>query len=170
MALKYRVIARVYKGTKLDHYKQICSNGQQRELDKEQLAYLAAKGQIENLQAYITKDDVEFKGIGININDLPVERLKSDSVLEKEDAAAKKDYLVTLIGALMNGRTLVGYYAKTADGQKGTFQKEKIIEMAGQGLVTNAVAVMRNGVKGIKGKAGFKLQTLKIYQKGDKLD
>ena len=135
MALKYRVIARVYKGTKLDHYKQICSNGQQRELDKEQLAYLAAKGQIENLQA-----------------------------------AAKKDYLVTLIGALMNGRTLVGYYAKAADGQKGTFQKEKIIEMADQGLVTNAVAVMRNGVKGIKGKAGFKLQTLKIYQKGDKLD
>jgi len=29
--------------------------------------------------------------------------------------------------------------------------------MADQGLVTNAVAVMRNGVKGIKGKAGFKL-------------
>lgn len=83
--------------------------------------------------------------------------MKSDSVLEKEDAAAKKDYLVTLIGALMDGRTLVGYYARTADGQKGTFSKQKIVEMADNGLVTNAVAVMRNGVKGIKGKAGFKL-------------
>lgn len=170
MALKYRVVKRVYKGNELDHYTSICSNGQQRDLDKEQLAYLAAKGQIENLQVVLTKTDVAFRGVGININDLPVERLKSDAVTEREEAAAKKDYVVTLIGALMEGRTLIGYYARTADGKKGTFQKEKIIEMADNGLVTNAVAVMRNGTKGIKGKAGFKLQTLKIYQRGDKLD
>lgn len=169
MALRYQIIGRVYKGTEIVAYKQICSNGQQRDLDKEQLAYLQAKGQVDNVKGFMTKDDVGFKGIGINLNDLPTERLKSDSVIEKEEAAAKKPYTITLIGVLMEGRVLRGYYARSDDGRKGAFQKEKVLEMAEQGLVTNAIAVSRNGVRGLKGN-GTNLATLKAYQKGDKLE
>lgn len=169
MALKYRIVAKVMKGNTVESYIAACNNGTQRELDKEQLAYLQAKGQVENIKAYMTKDDIGFKGVGINLNDLPTQRLKSDSVVEREEQKEKKQYSVTLIGVLMEGRVLRGYYARANDGRKGAFQKEKILEMAEQGLVTNAIAVTRNGTRGLKGN-GTNLATLRAYQKGDKLE
>lgn len=169
MALKYRVVGREIKGTVVTAYKAQCSNNQMRDLDKEQLAYLAATGQVVNIRARLTKDDVEFQGIGMNITDLPTVRMQSDEAREKQEQEAKKPMMLTLIGVLMEGRVLRGYYARSADGRKGAFSKQYIIDAADKGYVTNAIAVMRNGTKGLKGN-GTNLQTLKVYQKGDKLD
>lgn len=132
---------------------------------KEQVAFLAGKGQIENCEGlgiknYEVAEDgirqavgVYFKGKDCDLSDIPVYDMSgkfrnTESVghIRKDDTAESVMNKVILVGVCKKGKKVVtGYIAKNSVGKTKFLPKSEVIEKAKEGKIGNARVNFYNG-------------------------
>lgn len=160
---KYNLVGRYMTGSSVAGYEiQDKATGQNLTRSRGQVCLLVGAGRIENCDARIDKDRVILIGVGINIDELPVCRLKKDkntaNVIEsvkdthsngsKEDIPDFKKYDITkrFEKKSETGRyKTVGYGLRNINGNEIPAKVSDVYKLCKTGMVRNATAQLLHG-------------------------
>lgn len=153
----YNVTGRYMDGQKLLAYHLVGDDGSQACETKERVIYLIGKGIIANMRIQSgTNGNVIIRGKGVNLNTLPVfdngkNQFRSDGLSQ---AAENTQVPITksaipninqmgqyrIIKRIMHKNRCLGYEVQDYSNSIKRFSREKVMELAIQKLVNNAVA------------------------------
>ena len=153
---QYEIIGRVPNGTSIAGY--VVRNrmtGEVTMLQKGIVEQLALCKNIYNASAQIYNNIVNLKGIGCKLSQLP----KYSATGELIDTNNTKKYQVEpflkIIGRVQKYREICGYILEYRDREdkiiRKKFTKEKVLELARAGYITNAKAQLNNGELMLRG-------------------
>jgi hypothetical protein len=157
--VEYQLVGRYLDGKNVVGYQiQSLESGKSGRYSKDALAYLVGRGQVTNCTGGIYKDDFLLRGVGIQIDDLPV--VNADGAISRTDNIGKvrrgtsaEDALTQLmiVATIKNGRNVVGYRLRNAGGGEANAERNKVLALAKEGRIGNARVQMYNGKIILKG-------------------
>ena len=156
---EYQIVGRYMDGKEVTAYHlQSLESGKSGRYTKEQVCYLVGRGQVTNCSGQIYQDKVLLRGVGISLEDLPVQQedgklSRTDGVGHVRRGATAADAMtqVMLVGVIVNGRNVVGYVVQNAGGGQSRISREDLLAQAKAGRVGNARVQMYNGQVILKG-------------------
>lgn len=151
--LTYRVTGRYMTGSTVTGYHLVGEDGSQIVAIKERLIYMIGKGQIENMRLQANGDEMILRGKGINLNNLPVfdmnkgnfrsnqasKMAASTNVNPKKNSGVNPMGQLTLTKRIMYKTNCLGYMVTDLSGQEKKFSRKRVVELATQRLISNAV-------------------------------
>lgn len=149
----YRVVGRYMNGANVSAYHLMGNDGSQLAVTKERAIYMVGKGLIDNLRIQTDAEKgVILRGKGINLLSLPVYDEKKNEI--RQGYARQGQETTAHVSNLQECRityqirsdsTCIGYVVEDASGKSLKLRMDKVVEMAQQGIVTNATAVKKPG-------------------------
>lgn len=148
-----QIVGRYMDGTSVVGYHvQNLESGKSHRYTKEQIIYLVGRGVITNCTAQIYKDKVLLRGVGMSLENLPVQ--KSDGSLSRTDnigkvrkgtSAADAMQQVMIVGSVVRGNHTVGYTIQNAAGYTKQIDRGSALALAKAGKIGNARYQESNG-------------------------
>lgn len=153
MNLTYRVTGRYMTGSTVTAYHLVGEDGSQIVATKERLIYMIGKGQIENMRLQVNGGEMILRGKGINLNNLPIFDMnkgnfrnnQASKVAAATNVNPKKNSGINPMGQLkitkriMYKTNCLGYMVVDLSGQEKKFSRKRVVELATQRLISNAV-------------------------------
>lgn len=151
--IEYQIVGRYMDGKEVTGYHlQSMESGKAGRYTREQVAYLVGRGQVTNCSAQIYQDKLLLRGVGMSLDDLPVQQengglSRTDNIgkVRKGTSAADAMTQFMLAGTIVNGRNTVGYVIKNSAGQTKNINRATLIELARGGRIGNARVQESNG-------------------------
>lgn len=164
---EYQIVGRYMDGKEVTGYHlQSLDTGKAGRYSREQVAYLVGRGQVTNCEGQIYKDKLLLRGVGMSLDDLPVQQedgriSRTDSVgkIRKGSTGADVMTQVMLSKAIVSGRNVVGYIVTNAGGGTTILNRQQTFEMARAGRIGNARYQESNGKPILRG-VGINLNEL----------
>ena len=152
--LTYRVTGRYMSGSNIASYHLVGEDGSQIVATKERVIYMIGQGKIENMRLQVNGDNIILRGKGVNLNNLPVYDVSKESLRDNSASqsvashgvAPKKDSNVNKMGQLeitkriMYKTNCLGYIVLDGAGRELKLSRKRVIELASQRLISNAIA------------------------------
>ena len=143
---EYQIVGRYMDGKEVTGYHlQSIETGKAGKYTREQVAYLVGRGQITNCEGQIYKDKVLFRGVGMNLDDLPIQQengelYRTDSIgkVRKGTDAASAMTQFMLVKSIVSGRNTVGYVVQNAGGATKPATRQQVLGLAQSGKIGNA--------------------------------
>ena len=156
---EYQIVGRYMDGKEVTAYHlQSVDTGKSGKYTKEQVYYLVGRGQITNCEGGLYKDKVLLRGVGVSLDDLPVQQedgslRRTDNIgkVRKGTSAADAMTQFMIVGTLVSGRNTVGYVIRNAGGATTNVNREQLLALASQGRIGNARVQNYNGKKLLRG-------------------
>lgn len=169
--VEYQIVGRYMDGKEVVGYHlQSMDSGKSGRYTREQIAFLVGRGQVTNCQGQIYQDKLILRGVGMNLDDLPVKQengdlTRTDSIgkVRKGTSAADAMTQFILVGAIVSGRNTVGYVIRNSAGQTKQISRDETINLAKNGRLGNAT-VQEYGDRIILRGLGTNLNKLPIIQ------
>lgn len=166
--LEYQIVGRYMDGKEVTGYHLQClSNGKNDKYTKEQVCFLVGRGQVSNCSGQIYQDKVLLRGVGISLEDLPVQQEKggisrTDGVGKVRKGASAADVMTQfmLTHAIVSGRNTIGYIVSNAGGGTAKISRAQLLELAKAGRIGNARYQESNGKPILRGVGGVNLNQL----------
>lgn len=151
--LTYRVTGRYMSGSAVEAYHLVGEDGSQVVANKERVIYMLGKGQIDNMRLQANGDDILIRGKGINLTKLPIFDMNKKDFRDNDASRVaastavnpKKNSGINPMGQLkitkriMYKTSCLGYIVTDLSGKERKVSRKKIIELATQKLISNAV-------------------------------
>lgn len=145
----YNVIGRYMDGTEVVAYQLMnVANGEQKRYSREQMYYLAGRGQLSNCGARLYQDKVLLEGVGMSLNDLPIVdvstgKLKNtDGIGHVRRGTSNEQAMSQLICI---GRTSNNdFVLKNVAGAVSVFDSKQTFKLARDGKIGNMRAQIYN--------------------------
>jgi len=143
---KLTIVGRYMDGPTVTGYHLLGENGEQRRVSREQLIFLVGKGVITNCKGQFHKDEVLLRGVGINLNNLPVVNDKTGELRRTENigriarGATTEQALtqIMIVGRIVKGNKTVGFTVANAGGQTKDISRKTAEELAEKLKIGNA--------------------------------
>jgi len=143
---RYTIVGRYMDGSSVTGYHLLDVNGEQRRVTREQVIFLVGKGDISNCRGQLHKDDVILRGVGINLNDLPVVNentgeLKNTANLGRVARGATTEQALAqfmIVGKIIQGNRTIGFTIANAGGATKDISREQAEKLAGRLRIGNA--------------------------------
>lgn len=148
---EYKMIGRYNNGNEITAYALMNkADGTTKKYSKEQVVYLAGRGQIADVDGQIYKDDVLLRGLnGFSINKLPV---KKDLIAKAADEEASTESgepnpntyfevppILSLTAVARQGRSVIAYLVyNSSQNRSKALSREKVIKLAADKKIANA--------------------------------
>lgn len=144
--IEYQIVGRYMNGKEVTAYHlQSLSTGKNGKYTREQIAYLVGRGQITNCEAQIYQDKLLFRGKGMNIDDLPVQKENGELTrtsglgkVKKGTAAGDAMTQMIIVKTIVSGRNTMGYVVQNAGGGVKNYSREDVMRLAQSGKIGNA--------------------------------
>lgn len=157
--VQYQIVGRYMDGKEVTGYHlQSIEAGKSGRYTKEQVAFLVGRGQVTNCQGQIYKDKLLLRGVGVQLDDLPVkqengELSRTDGVGKVHKGASTADVMTQflIVGTIVNGRSTVGYVIKNSGGQTKKIDRETTLNLAKSHKLGNARVQEQNGRTVLRG-------------------
>ena len=157
--VEYQVVGRYMDGKEVTAYHlHSMETGKAGKYSREQMAYLVGRGQVTNCSGQLYQDRVLFRGVGCSLDDLPVQQengalTRQGNIGHVRKGTTAEDAMtqVMLIGKIVKGRNVIGYFVQNAGGAKARVDRVKLLELARNGRVGNARVQMYQGNPVLKG-------------------
>lgn len=161
---KYTVVGRYMDGATVMAYHLLDIDGEQRKLTREQVIFLVGKGDISNCKGQLHKNKVLLRGIGININDLPIVDEKTGNMKNTDNlgriarGATNAQALAqfTIIGKIVQGSKVVGFTVANVGGATRDITRAQAETAAKQMKIGNA------RIQDYKGRPILRLLNIKM--------
>lgn len=149
---EYQIVGRYMAGREVTAYHLVSDNGKSGKYSREQVVFLAGRGQITNCSGQLGNDNVILRGVGISLEELPVQ--KEDGTMSKTGnvghirrGASSEDVMtqVLIIGTITQGRQTVGYTLRNSGGATKDIPRNEVFALAKQGKIGNARVQSSNG-------------------------
>lgn len=137
----YQVIGRCPVGVRVKAYvlKNV-HNGEVQVIDKDTVYRMAMQKRIVNCSAQEYDGKIVFKGIKFKLTDLP--NYNIDGTLQVRDRKQNKHEDLVISSRIVLGKNTIGYILSRRDTsgniQRAKVTREKVIELAREGKITNA--------------------------------
>lgn len=167
--LKYRITGRYMDGASVVAYHITGSNGDERRVSREMLTYYIGRNMVINAKCQPgTEGQIIIRGVGMNLNDLPVMNIRTgevkashggrslDSVIQRN--GAKKSQF-EIISRIYNGNKNIGYVLRSSNGTERKLDRDTVLKLASNGMISNA-QTSRDGEELILRGVGCQLDTL----------
>lgn len=171
-ARKYSVVGRYMTGPEVTGYQLISDTStESKKYSKEALAFLIGKGAVVNCDAQIYNGNIVLRGVGIQINTLPIvsdkdgkisnaEKLGKPKRNETTDDTLSKSMIIGRVEKeLADGRRVIGYVIMNAGGVKRVINKDELINLTQSNRIGNARVQNYNGKTLLRG-IGIDLRNL----------
>lgn len=143
---EYQIVGRYMDGKEVTGYHlHSIETGKSGKYTREQVAYLVGRGQVTNCEGQIYKDKVLFRGVGMNIDDLPVQQengglSRTDAIgkVRKGTDTASAMTQFMLVKSIVSGRNTIGYVIQNAGGATKPANRQQVLELAQAGRLGNA--------------------------------
>lgn len=139
----YSVVGRYMDGTNVIGYHFIGTDGKELPATKSRTIYMIEKGLVDNMRVQQGESgnmaEMIIRGKGINLKTLPVYDMKKQSL--RGTKAETKSGKYTITHRIMRGNKCMGYQVNCIDGTTKKLAREKIIELASNGEISNAEVV-----------------------------
>lgn len=153
MNLTYRVTGRYMTGSTVTGYHLVGEDGSQVVANKERIIYMIGRGQIENMRLQISGSETILRGKGINLNNLPIydmnkndfrgnqasQNAASTNVVPKNNSGINPMGQLKIVKRIMYKTNCLGYIVVDHSGNERKLSRRKVIELAIQRLISNAV-------------------------------
>ena len=157
--IEYQIVGRYMDGKEVTAYHlHSAERGKGGRYTREQVCLLVGRGQVTNCDGQIYQDKVILRGVGMSLEDLPVQQedgglTRTDSIgkVRKGSTAADAMTQVMIMKAITNGRNTVGYIVANAGGGINKISREQAFELAQAGRIGNARYQESNGKSIIRG-------------------
>lgn len=174
---EYQIVGRYMDGKEVTGYHLMdLSTGNHRKYTKEQVAFLIGRGQVTNCTGRIYQDKVLLEGVGMSLNDLPVQKeggelTRTDSIgkIRRGTSAGDAMSQVMIQSVIVHdddSRRVIGYVATNAGGAQANLSRGKVLELAKSGRVGNARVQESNGRILLRG-VGVNLSSLPVVKASD---
>lgn len=163
--VKYTIAGRYMDGTKVKGYYLIDQYGNGTSLDKERVEEMALNKQITNCVAQRYKDGIVMKGINnTKLSQLPVVDVSKTKELRAEvkDSNARIG-VFAIIGRIVDKKFIRGYILRDSNNSRYKIDRQKVIELAMSGKISNARVQMNNGEPVLRG-VGCELSSLPSFR------
>lgn len=156
---EYQIVGRYMDGKEVTAYHlQSVDTGKSGKYTKEQVYYLVGRGQITNCEGGLYKDKVLLRGVGISLDDLPVQqedgslsRTSNIGRVRRGTTAADAMTQFMIVGTLVRGRNTLGYIIQNAGGATKQIDRNQMLQLAEAGKIGNARVQNYNGKKLLRG-------------------
>lgn len=149
----YRVVGRYMTGSAVSAYHLVSLTGKQIRVNKDFLLVMTSRGQVGNTRVQANGSEMILRGKGINLNTLPIFDEKTGKFRDNEASrevantlvSAKKDSGINTMGQLkiikriLYKTACLGYIVTDYSGTERRLSREKVIELAIQKLISNAI-------------------------------
>lgn len=159
--LQYKIAYRFMSGNEVTGYQIVGTDGRTMRASKELVAYFAGKGMVSNAKIQTNTEDgtISLRGVGININDLPVINEKTGEVKNKHGGevigklgVGKVDNSKFEMAArIFAGAQLVGYLLRDKTGKEHTLPRSTVLKYAKEGRVIGVNVTQSNGTDVMRG-------------------
>lgn len=144
--IEYTIVGRYMDGNTVTGYHlQALGQGKAGRYSREQVCFLVGRGQVNNCNGQIYKDKVILRGVGCNLDDLPVQQeggdiRNTDSIgrVKKGTSAADVMSQLMLVGSIVQGKNTIGYIVRNAGGATKNYRRDEVIQLAKDGNIGNA--------------------------------
>ena len=167
LATNYNIIGRYMDGVRVVGYELESTDGERLRLPKKVVEELALNKQIINCtaQKYTNPNTGELtvvlKGVDCKLSSLPYVSMKKSK--------KKIDKRGVIVERLVEGKNTVGYVVQLHNGERKSFRREQIMELARKGSLKNARAQMFKGQLLLRG-VDCELAKLPIRKAPDKMN
>lgn len=158
LGVTYSVVGRYMAGSEVLNYHFVGTDGSQLVADKEQVVQLITRGLIDNMRAQTNGNDTLLRGKGVNLLTLPIydqnkaqfrdstttQAVHSDSVTPRKNSGVSPMGQMRLTARIMYKSSNLGYMVQDLNGKQRKLSRNKVLELADQKLIVNAV-VQRDG-------------------------
>lgn len=167
--IMYQIVGRYMDGSEVTGYHlQSMETGKSGRFTREQVSFLVGRGQVTNCQGQIYQDKVILRGIGISLDQLPVQQengglSRTDSVGKIRRGTSSEDAMTQamVIGVIVDGRNVIGYMLRNAGGGQIKLSRQKVMELAKAGRIGNMRYQESNGKAILRG-VGINLNELPV--------
>lgn len=152
----YSATGRYMDGQRVTGYHLVGNDGSQHPVSKERVIYLIGKGLVTNLRIQVGADnEVIIRGKGVNLNTLPVfdqnkqqfrnneasQSAANSKVSVKKSTVANASTMgqYKIVKRIMFKNSCLGYELKNYGGETIRMERKKVIDLAIQKLISNAV-------------------------------
>ena len=143
---KYTIVGRYMDGQAVTYYHLLATNGEQRKVTREQVIFLVGKGDIGNCKGQLHKENVLLRGVGINLNDLPVVDEKTGTMKNTDRlgriarGASNEQALAQfiIVGKVTRGNKIEEFTIANAGGKLKDIPREHVERLAGDLRIGNA--------------------------------
>lgn len=147
----YRVVGRYMDGKNITGYHYVGSDYSQMPVTKERAIYLIGKGLVENMRVQTNTDgELIIRGKGVNLTELPIYDTKKQEFRgngNQQNAGGQQNRAIqaggkqvsyTIVKRIMSKTTCVGYLVKSSMGNDAKLQRDQVIKLGIEKLLTNA--------------------------------
>lgn len=165
--IEYQIVGRYMDGKEVTAYHlHSAERGKDGRYTREQVCYLVGRGQVTNCVGQIYKDKVILRGVGMSLEDLPVQQedgelTRTDNIgkVRRGTTAAEAMTQVMITTSITSGRNTVGYIVTNAGGGTNRISREQAFKLAKAGRIGNARYQESNGKPILRG-VGINLSEL----------
>lgn len=165
--IEYQIVGRYMNGAEVTGYMlQSIEDNKAKRYSREQVCYLVGKGQVTNCSGQIYQDKVLLRGVGMSLEDLPVQQesgevKKASGVhnIKKTDTGTDIMTKLFITQSITDGRNVVGYVVSNAGGGVSKLSREQVLQLAKEGKLGNASFQTSNGKPILRG-VGINLNEL----------
>lgn len=138
----YQIVGRFLCGKEVTGYQLKNLNTSKLErYSKEQVCLLVGRRQITNCDAQLYKDKVILRGVGMQLESLPV---YYDVIVDKDKNNTQYNYEYTIVGRIVDSNNTIGYILADRDGKTQKLRIDTVIKLVRQSKVANAILKMEN--------------------------
>lgn len=167
--MEYQIVGRYMDGKEVTGYHlQSLDTGKAGRYSREQVAYLVGRGQISNCEGQIYKDKLLLRGVGVSLDDLPVQqedgrmtRTSGVGKIRRGTSGADAMTQLMIVKVIASGRNVLGYVLQNAGGGTTNISRAKVMELAKAGRIGNARYQESNGKPILRG-VGVNLNALEV--------
>ena len=165
--VQYQIVGRYMNNKEVTGYHLVSSeNGKSARYTREQVSFLAGKGVITNCTAQIYKDKLLIRGVGCDLNSLPVQmedgtmqRTGSVGRIKRGETAEEIMNKLNVVKAIVQGRNTVGYVVQNNGGKQVRVSRADMFKLAKEGRLGNVRYQEYNGKPILRG-VGINLNEL----------
>lgn len=151
--IMYTIVGRYMDGKEVTGYHLIAEDrGNSGFYTKEQVYFLVGRGQVVNCSGQIFKDKVLLRGIGVDLNTLPVKQVngglsRTESIGKIRRGTTDEQAMsqIMIVQAIVNGQNTVGYVLENAGKVRRPANRATVLQMAEAGRIGNARVQRANG-------------------------
>lgn len=171
----YSMVGRYKQGNEIVAYHlQSLDTGKAGKYSREQVIYLIGRGQVSNCTAQLYKDGVIIRGVGMNLESLPVVQtdnngastVKNANIQNVRKSATQQQILeqVAIIAEIKDGSKKWGFLVQNNAGAKKACSRAQIVKLAEMGRISNARVQQDRGQTLLRGAGGTNLTALQSIQ------
>jgi len=169
-ATEYAIVGRYMDGKEVTGYHlQNAESGKNQRFSREQVAFMVGRKQITNCSGQIYQDKLILRGVGISLDDLPVQQestgelSRTDNIGKVRKGTSAEDAMnqYIIVASIVNGRDTLGYVIQNAGGATAQINRDKLLALAKESKIGNARVQMYNGKYLLRG-VGCNLNELPV--------